>query len=1000
MKAKKGKNMTAKDSRPEISGQITKSAEDEPFVIGIGASAGGLEALQEFLGNLNFGALQLHVAIIIAQHLSPSYKSMLVQLLSRSTKMEVVEVFNGASVTGGKVYITPPDSEITIKNNTLFLRKPSMAAGPKPSIDIFLSSLAQDKKEVSIGVILSGTGSDGSQGIREIKAAGGFTIAQEPQTAKYDGMPLSAIYTEKIDLVLSPDKMGEEIRDFIINPRVAISEEKDSADSGSMNKLFNLLSKRTQTDFSNYKASTICRRLEKRLASLKINNVEQYLKYVDSNPRELDQLFQMILIGVTQFFRDTEAFNELEKYLRQIIERKTIKDPIRIWVPGCATGEEPYSIAILFHNLLGKRAGQFNIQIFATDIDEKAISFARKGLYPKSSISELPSFIVEKHFTKRPNDQYEVNKEIKQLVLFSKHDVTVNPPFLKLDLISCRNLLIYFNLALQKHVIPVFHYSLNFDGILFLGKSETVGQFADLFSTLDGKYKIFKRRGGVSMHALKFASFKPQRKISGGLPGHVGESSRMTINEMVKETFYNTFEFPYVVINDTMDIQEVYGDVRMYLSLAEGTMNTNLLKYIIKDLQIELRSLAAKAIDERVIRKGKVKKIKFFGMEQHVRLVIKPLLYSKPDTDLYVVIFEKIDIEENFPKHFDNDKSIENPIIAELEHELQATKEHLQTYVEELETSNEELQALNEELQSANEELQSTNEELETSNEELQSTNEELQIAYSELRTSNEALHEKEMSIMRAEANNNALLNNTSQISALIGNDLKLQAFNDNFKEFIKNLSGKEPKQNESFIRYYGENETREFLLDVKKVLDGEILQKEVKIGHDDKAKWFNTYYAPVYDKDKSIQNAVINLQDITARKKYLQEITSIKNQLDLAISGANLAWWDWDVKSGEVKYHPRKAEIIGYTLDEFPNNVYKIMELVHPDDYENAMQAMRDHLSGNMEIYECEYRIKTKSGDYKTFMDRGKIMERWEDGTPKRLTGIVFDITHNIILK
>jgi len=988
------------EGEPTQASQMAKYPENEVFIIGIGASAGGLEALQEFLGNLDFGTMKQQVAIVIAQHLSPSYKSMLVQLLSRTTKMEVVEVANGTSVIGGKVYITPPDSEITIKNNMLFLRKPSHSAGPKPSIDIFLSSLAQDKKEISIGVILSGTGSDGSQGIREIKAAGGFTIAQEPQTAKYDGMPLSAIYTEKIDLVLSPDKMGEEIRDFIINPRVVIAEEKDSTTPGSMNKLFNLLSKRTQTDFSNYKASTICRRLEKRLASLKINNVEEYLKYVDSNPRELDQLFQMILIGVTQFFRDTEAFNELEKYLRQIIERKTVKDPIRVWVPGCATGEEPYSIAILFNNLLGKRAGQYNIQIFATDIDEKAISFARKGLYPKSSISELPSFIVEKHFTKRPNDQYEVNKEIKQLVLFSKHDVTVNPPFLKLDLISCRNLLIYFNLALQKHVIPVFHYSLNFDGLLFLGKSETVGQFADLFSTLDGKYKMFKRRGGVSMNSLKFASFKPQRRITGGLGGHGGESSRMTINEMVKETFYNTFEYPYVVINDTMDIQEVYGDVRLYLSLGEGTMNTNLLKYIIKDLQIELRSLSTKAIDERVVRKGKVKKIKFFGMEQYVRLVIKPLLYSKPESDLYVVIFEKIDIDESLPKHSESDKPSDNPIIAELEHELQATKEHLQTYVEELETSNEELQALNEELQSANEELQSTNEELETSNEELQSTNEELQIAYAELRTSNESLHEKELSIMRTEANNLALLNNTSQISALIGNDLKLQAFNDNFMEFIKSISGKAPKQNESFIRYYGENETREFLLDVKKVLDGDIIQKEIKIGHDENAKWFTTYYAPVKDKQENIQDAVINLQDVTAQKKYLQEITSIKNQLDLAISGANLAWWDWDVKSGVVKYHPRKAEIIGYTVEEFPNNVYKIMELVHPDDYENTMQAMRDHLAGKKELYECEYRIKCKEGGYKTFLDRGKIMERWEDGNPKRLTGIVFDISHNVIIK
>ncbi len=362
---------------------------DEITVIGIGASAGGLEALQEFLGGFYYP--DINAAIVIAQHLSPSYKSMLVQLLGRATRLEVVEVNNGISVETGKVYITPPDSEISIKNNTLYLNKPSIGAGPKPSIDVFFQSLANDKHDSAIGVILSGTGSDGANGIRAIKDVGGFTIAQEPQTAKYDGMPLAAIHTEKIDVVLSPDKMGEEIRDFLVNPRVAISSSNESHETGSMNRLFNLLSKRTQTDFSNYKISTICRRLEKRLAKLKIGNIEDYLEYVDGNPRELDQLFQMILIGVTQFFRDAEAYQELEKYIRQIVQQKPANENIRIWVPGCATGEEPYSLAIMFSQILGNKVKDYNVQIFATDIDEKAIAFARKALYPASSVSELPA---------------------------------------------------------------------------------------------------------------------------------------------------------------------------------------------------------------------------------------------------------------------------------------------------------------------------------------------------------------------------------------------------------------------------------------------------------------------------------------------------------------------------------------------------------------------------------------------------------------------------------
>lgn len=962
--------------------------DNEIFIIGVGASAGGLEALQEFLGNFNYPVS--NIAIVIAQHLSPSYKSMLVQLLSRSTRLKVEEITNGLVLEQGKVYITPPDSEISLKDNVLYLNKPSMATGPKPSIDVFFQSLANDQKENAIGIILSGTGSDGANGIRAIKAVGGFTIAQEPQTAKYDGMPLAAIQTEKIDVVLSPDKMAEEIRDFVANPRVALSHRKDDASTGSMTQLFNLLSKRTRTDFSNYKISTIYRRLEKRLAKLKIDKIDEYLKYVENNPRELDQLFQMILIGVTQFFRDPGAFNELEKYIKKIIRGKSPKEPVRIWVPGCATGEEPYSIAIMLAKILGNQLGNYNIQIFATDIDEKAVLIARKATYPHSSISELPREIVRKYFEKKSNDQYELIKSIRQMVLFSKHDVTVNPPFLKLDLISCRNLLIYFNLNLQKHVIPVFHYSLHPEGILFLGKSETVGQFADLFTTVDGKNKIFIRKGGSGIHAVRFASFKPQRKTVENVSG-VRENSRMTINEMVKETFYNTFEHPYVVVNEMMDVQEVYGDVRMYLNISEGSMNSNILKLIHRDIQIDLRAMLSKAINERVIVKGKIKKINFFGTTRYVRLVVKPLLYTKPDNELSLVIFEQVDVDESLPRLSGSEQAEENPLIAELEHELKATREHLQTYVEELETSNEELQALNEELQSANEELQSTNEELETSNEELQSTNEELQIAYAQLRTANETLREKESHLQEMEANNHALLSNTLQISALIDKDLKLKAFNERFGDFVKKISGKKPENGQNLISFYDDEQTREFLIDVKKVLEGQTVNKTLSIGDE---SWYKCYYVPVFAKSKKVNGAVVNMLEITHEKRASIEKEKTAQQLDLAFTGASLAWWDWDVKTGAVTYGKGKAEMLGYSEKEFPNSVKEIMKLVHPGDYEKTMDAMRQHLNGVKEIYETEYRIKCKNGRYKWFQDRGRVTSTDDNGNPLRLTGIVFDIT------
>lgn len=836
---------------------------DQITIIGVGASAGGLEALQEFLSQ--FPSHFHNIAIIIAQHLSPSYKSMLVQLLSRSTNLEVVEIKNGLSIESAKVYITPPDSELTIKGEKLFLTKPQVSTGPKPSIDVFFNSLAIEKKAEAIGVILSGTGSDGASGIREIKKAGGLTIVQEPQTAKYDGMPLAAIQTEHIDLVLSPDKIGEEILDYIKNPHsISIAESEKGEKKGDIVKLFNLLSKRTQTDFSEYKSSTFFRRLEKRLNTLKILDLNSYLKYVEEKPAELDALFQAILIGVTQFFRDSGAFDALEKIITGIISKKTPKEPIRIWVTGCASGEEAYSIAIIFFQQLKEKINNYNIQIFATDIDEKALSVARRGVYPKSAIEGLSSTIIGKYFKKVDENYYEISKSVRQLVLFSKHDVTVNPPFLKLDLISCRNLLIYFNTNLQKHVIPIFHYAMNPEGFLFLGKSETVGQFSDLFHTIDGKHKIFKRKGGQSLNAVRFTSIKTLRQ-SKSVIGQTKEKTRLTINEMIKETFYNTFEHPYIVINEDLDIQEIYGDVRIYIGLQEGSMNANILKLINKDLQIELRTIINNAIKDRIATKSKIKKFSFLNNEYFVRMQVKPLLYSQLSSELFILIFEKFDIEENILVNYSSSDGKEDPRIIELEQELQATKEHLQTYVEELETSNEELQALNEELQSANEELQSTNEELETSNEELQSTNEELQIAYAELKDAHENLEQKDKVLEENSANMKALLSTSFQKSVLINRDYQIDHFNSNYAEEVLKNYGKLPVKGDSILNYMPAESSKIFKNRTAKVFNGKELKFSESYIINGSNKRYEFHFIPSINIKGKVIGVAIHILDISA---------------------------------------------------------------------------------------------------------------------------------------
>ncbi|MFC0655873.1 CheR family methyltransferase [Mongoliitalea lutea] len=441
-------------------------------IVVIGASAGGLEAIQEFLANFPYVD---DTCLIIAQHLSPSHKSMLVQLLAKSTSMTIREAVDGTFLEVDHIYVTPPDRNIFLENKRIRLSKPSNAIGPKPSVDELLSSLYQSDFNKIVAVILSGTGKDGSVGLKLLKNRPCLALAQSPATAKYDGMPQAAIQTGVIDEILDPKSMGKFIKKYLSGELE--DEEEDDYEITQidyMDQLFRILSKRTGTDFSNYKKATIQRRLLKRMNELAISRIENYLPILEKDSDEQDIMFNKILIGVTKFFRDQEAFETLKEYLEELVNHKKPNDTIRIWVPGCSTGEEPLSLAFLLQDILDAKQKPLNIQIFATDIDDMAIQFARSAVFTENSIQELPQELVSKYFVKSDKGDYEVVKNIRSMILFSKHDLINQPPFLKLDLISCRNLLIYFNTTLQNHVIPIFHYALNPDGLLFLGKSENI----------------------------------------------------------------------------------------------------------------------------------------------------------------------------------------------------------------------------------------------------------------------------------------------------------------------------------------------------------------------------------------------------------------------------------------------------------------------------------------------------------------------------------------------
>jgi len=485
--------------------------EGKRVIIAIGASAGGLEALQGFLAHLP-GELK-NISFFIAQHVALYPKSKLVHLLSNTTNIPVVEAQDGILIEANTIYVTPADKDILLEGDRIVLRPPTEITLPKPSIDLFFNSMVNVQNATVFAVILSGTGKDGSEGLQAIKKIGGTILVQDPLTAKFNGMPNAAIATGLANAILKPAEMGNEILSLLLNPDkrndISISQNTEE-ETGNIDQLFKLLSKKSGTDFSNYKPSTIYRRIDKRLDAVQLKTLKSYLEYITKTPEELDILYNTILIGVTSFFRDKEVFDSMTQQLKKIIAGKEKDSPLRIWVVGCATGEEAYSVAILIAEILNNCKKKLSVQIFASDIDENSLNLARKGLYSAKSVEMVPAALLTEYFTKKENNDYQVTKLIRSMVVFSKHDITTNPPYLRIDLISCRNLLIYFGSLLQKHIIPIFHYALIRDeasGYLFLGKSETIGIYNDLFTTIDPKNKIYQRKSVSNTGSLKFSLF-------------------------------------------------------------------------------------------------------------------------------------------------------------------------------------------------------------------------------------------------------------------------------------------------------------------------------------------------------------------------------------------------------------------------------------------------------------------------------------------------------------
>ncbi len=695
------------------------------YVVGIGASAGGLEALTALISRLR---TNLGICYVVIQHLSPTYRSMMAQLLGRDTAMAVREAQDGALLEADTIFIAPASHNLTIEGDAFHLVEIPRGVVPKPSVNVFLNSLAEARGGDAIGIILSGTGSDGAQAIRGIKAAGGFTFAQDPVSAKYSGMPQAAIDTGSIDWVLPPEQIAQRIADIAESRAHLAPPENDIGSASTLKKLLMKVRQHTKVDLSGYKENTVWRRIERRMAANRMTTLEEYLAHVDAVPEELDLLYKDVLISVTSFFRDAAAFEALSNLLENMVRDKRPGDEVRIWVAGCATGEEAYSIAILLCEHGGAALANLRVQIFATDLDLNAMAIARKGAYSSSTVSALDPGIVAKYFVPK-NDAYEVSKTLREMVVFARQDLVQDPPFLRLDLISCRNVLIYFQPELQARILSVFHYALRPESHLFLGKSENVYQQESLFSPVHKDAKLFRRENVIVRPALGSSAFvlSPAERAGAEIE-KVVEKSVETLYQEAASRFYLP---PGVLINSNFDILHLQGNVGDFLNVSDGRPSFDLPHLIRKEFASDLQTLLHQARHKQGSAVGRPRLLKLADGKRVVRMAVHYLAQMQGNS-MFLVVFEPA-AKTRVTAAVGMGVGGTDSTTRELEDEIVAMREHLQAVIEELETSNEEMQALNEEVQAANEELQSSNEELEASNEELQATNEELTTVNEEL---------------------------------------------------------------------------------------------------------------------------------------------------------------------------------------------------------------------------------------------------------------------------
>lgn len=995
------------DTLNGIDKQPNEIIKNDHYIVAIGASAGGLEAIHDFFdhmpdsGNLSF---------IIIQHLSSDHKSLLVELVSKHTHMRVFEAEHNMELRRQCVYVIPNNKVMTVKDGMLHLANKSDIRAPNAAIDIFLHSLAKDKKNKAIAVILSGTGSDGTRGIQSIKAEGGIVLVQDPLTAKFDGMPHSAIATGKVDSILSPQQMPEEIYAILKETPVHILRN-GTIDAHLLDEIYRLVSKSSGFDFNQYKTATIIRRLGKRMMQNGLTELDDYVHLLHTNEQEARELSKDFLINVTSFFRDKQAYEIIaRKVIPSIVHQKAENDTLKVWVIACSTGEEAYSLAILIDQHLQQVNKNLDIKIFATDIDNKNIESAAKNQFPHTIKNDIEPATLEKYFID-DGSSYSVIPRIRRWIVFARHNVIKDPSFIKNDLIACRNMLIYMNPALQQKILTTIHYSLNTGGYLFFGSSETVSFIKSALNEIDSKWKIYCKTGTLdTRNHQDNGYFDPANLLRKTIqPAKLKEPLTPLANlyNDFSETMMDDLGYTGLYIDGNYEIKETVGGFNKYLSLPQKTLTLNILKMVPKEMASPLNAAIRKCWKEK--RKVSFKKTLLNkSARTALNIIVKPGVNTAGKIYTLVIIGETRadEIPEEIAAGVTGADRSSADYIMELENELDEARHSLEKATENMEATNEELQSTNEEMLSANEELQSSNEELQSLNEELHTLNTEHQLKIKELLELNDDL--------------NNYFRSTEIGQVFVDAQLKLRKFN---PSAIKLINLIETDIGRPITHISTNLEYPEMVTDIREViLRNTQIEKEIPLNNGSISL---VKIIPYLRRDQQIDGAVITFIDITNQKSSEQELrknyselivtretlkklnTELEDKVNertrelveseerfrLVAMATNDALWDWNIIDGHLWWGPNFYPMFGYQETGPVKTRNFWIQQIHHNDRTRIVRLLDSVISKGESKWSAEYRFMKADGHFAYILDRGYIL-RDDNNSPYRMVGSMLDIT------